>query len=206
MKVSTTWRYTLAKTAAQDSPFPELDHLRRKFPATAVKQRAGGGGKTLDYVAIETTIERMLEDAPEYSWEGRIVNVAKDDNSWVAVVEGHLSAFGKRGYGVGGMKNPDVDMAVKSANSEAFKNAAKNGFGVALELWSEEHRESLKTARSAAGGSEAALKKSVFDLAKKQLGKARPSVAEVAANFGVEDGELADKATLQRILEEQGVI
>jgi len=201
-------RFTLAAAKPQESV---LTRLRRKFPASDVKQRLGGGGKQLDYVAIETTIERMLEEVPEYSWEGRIVNVAKDDTSWVAVVEGHLSipdanGFEKRGFGVGAMKNPDVDMAVKSANSEAFKNAAKNGFGVALELWSEEHRESLKVARNAAGGSEAALKKAVFDLAKKQLNKAKPTVAEVAKNFGVEPGDLADKSTLQRILQEQGVL
>jgi len=135
-----------------------------------------------------------------------MVRQDEDGKNWVAVVEGNLEAEGKSGYGVGGMRNPDVDMAVKSANSEAFKNAAKNGFGVALELWHEEHREGLKLARSAAGGSEAALKKAVFDLAKKQLGKAKPTVAEVAKQFGVEAGELSDKATLQKILEDQGVL
>jgi len=197
-------RFTLAAAkTTQDA----LTNLRRKFPASAVKQRQGGGGKTLDYVAIETTIERFLEDAPEYSWDGRVVMVSQNDKgSYVAVVEGRLTALGKSGFGVGAMVNPDVDMAVKSANSEAFKNAAKNGFGVALELWSEEHREALKVARTAAGGSEAALKKSVFDLAKQQLGKAKPTVAEVAKNFGVEPGDLADKETLQRILTEAGVL
>ena len=183
-----------------------LEKLRRPFPAGDVKQRQGGGGKTLDYVAIETTIERFLTEAPTYSWDGRVVMVSQDGNSWVAVVEGRLTAEGKSGFGVGAMKNPDVDMAVKSANSEAFKNAAKNGFGVALELWSEEHRENLKVARAAAGGSEASLKKAVFDLAKKQLGKTKPTVAEVAKQFGVEAGELSDKATLEKILQDQGVI
>jgi hypothetical protein len=194
-----------------------LTRLRRKFPASDVKQRQGGGGKQLDYVAIETTIERFLTEAPDYSWRGNVVTIQQepryqDSNGdtkggqWTAVVQGQLDAESKTGFGTCAMTNPDPDMAVKSANSEAFKNAAKNGFGVALELWSEEHRASLKTARSAAGGSEAALKKAVFDLAKEQLGKKKPTVAEVAANFGVDAGELADKATLERILTDQGVL
>src|SRR6184192_887934 len=94
-----------------------LEKLRTPFPAGDVKQRQGGGGKQLDYVAIETTIERFLDEAPYYRWIGRVVMVSQDDKSWVAVVEGNLEAEGKSGFGVGAMKNPYVDMAVKSANS-----------------------------------------------------------------------------------------
>lgn len=184
-----------------------LEKLRRPFPAGDVKQRQGGGGKTLDYISIETTIERFLAEAPNYSWTGRVVTISQNEKGqFVAVVEGNLEVEGKTGFGVGAMVNPDPDMAVKSANSEAFKNAAKNGFGTALELWHEEHRESLKVARAAAGGSEASLKKAVFDLAKKNLGKTKPTVADVAELFGVEPGELSDKDMLEKILQDQGVI
>lgn len=180
-----------------------LERLREPFPATKVYQREGPGGKKLDYVAGETVIERFLTVAPDFSWSGRIVSIEEGR----AVVEGHLSVGEKSGYGVGSAKmGADLDSSLKAANTEALKNAAKNGFGVALELWDAGHRESLQLARNAAGGSEAALKKAVFDLAKKQLNKAKPSVTEVAKLFKVEAGELSDRDTLSRILTDQGVI
>jgi hypothetical protein len=104
------------------------------------------------------------------------------------------------------MKNPDADMAVKSANSEAMKNAAKNGFGVALELWDADHRKNLEVARRAAGGSEQALKKAVFDLAKERLGKSRPTLVEVATLFGQDPEDMSDPQVLGAILEREGVV
>jgi hypothetical protein len=100
----------------------------------------------------------------------------------------------------------DLDSSLKAANTEALKNAAKNGFGIALELWDAEHRANLDVARRAAGGSEQALKKAVFDRAKDRLAKTKPTVAEVAKLFGVEPGDLSDKGTLQTILEVEGVL
>lgn len=166
-------------------------------------QREGPGGKKLDYVAGETVIERLLEFAPEYSWIGNIVSV--EDGR--AIVQGQLSVGDKVGYGVGSAKmGGDVDSSLKAANTEALKNAAKNGFGIALELWSEEHRANLATARRAAGGSEKDLKKAVWDLAKKRLNKTKPTVAEVAETFGFEPADLSDTATLRAILEKEGVL
>lgn len=178
-----------------------LEQLRAPFPVEDVKQRPGGGGKQLDYVAIETVLARLLDVAPDYAWEGRVVSI--EDGT--AVVEGHLTIEGKRAFGVGAMKNPDLDMAVKSANSEAMKNAAKNGFGVSLELWSADYRAQLDRARTA-GKSVASMKQEVFRIAKGRLDKASPTAKDVAGVFGVSAGSLGDEDTLREILQKEGIL
>jgi|SRR5581483_5344952 len=180
-----------------------LSGLREPFPADKVKQRKGGGGKMLDYVAIETFLERLLDVAPDYTIENANTYF-KDDGTAVASLE--LVIAGKRGYGVGAMKNPDPDMALKSAVSEAIKNAAKNGFGVGLELWNEEYRKTLDSKRALLGGSEAALKREVFKIAREKTGLDKPSGAQVAKAFGRKAGELADPAVLREILEGEGLL
>lgn len=192
----------------------QLEQLREPFAPEAVKQRQGSGGKQLDYVAIETVLARLLDAAPDYSWVARIARLEPtvistrngDVNGWTAFVEGQLSIGEKTAAGVGAMVNADPDMAVKSANSEAMKNAAKNGFGVALELWDEEYRKGLDRRRKLAKGSAATLKQAVFGLAVEQLGKAKPSAKEIAAHFGVQPGDLADEETLKTILTKEGLL
>jgi hypothetical protein len=183
-----------------------LAQLRTPFPANKVYQREGPGGKKLDYVAGETVLERFLETTPEYSWVGSIYSIDNDR----AVVSGQLTVGDKTGFGVGSAKmGGDLDSSLKAANTEAIKNAAKNGFGVGLELWNEDHRADIATARKAGEGNEASLKKAVFDLAKKRLEKkagAKTTVAEVAEVFGVDPGDLSDMNTLRGILESEGVL
>lgn len=184
--------------------------LRAKFPATDVKQRVGAGGMKLDYVAGETVINRLL-DATEgedngYAWQATVVKVEKVGDSWAAVVQGMLLIQGDMGTGVGAMVNKDVDMAVKSANTEALKNAAKNGFGVGIELWDKEYRDTLGQQRRLLGGSEAAMKQEVFKIAKERLGTERPSASAVAKVFNVSMGDLSDAEALKGILEAEGVL
>lgn len=175
-----------------------LAKLREPFPVEDVKQRPGGGGK-LDYVAIETVLARLLDVAPDFSWEGKL----EAFTDGIAVVSGQLTIGDKTAFGVGAMKNPDADMAVKSANSEAIKNAAKNGFGVSLELWSAEYRTSLDKRRKLAQGSAASLKQDVYSLAVERLGKAKPTAAEIGQLFGVKPGDLSDAETLRAILQKE---
>lgn len=198
--------------------------LREPFPASEVKQRQGPGRTKLDYVAGETVINRLLSataDQPGgYAWQARvqtlerIVTVIVDEDTgetsestnYLAVVEGALMIDGDMGTGVGAMRNPDPDMAVKSANTEALKNAAKNGFGVGLELWDAEYRTQLDQRRRAADGNEQALKGLVFEIAKKKLNEQRPSQAQIAELFSVNAGDLSDPATLGEILAAEGVL
>lgn len=187
-------------TESQAGFIEKLKELREPFTADDVKQRQGPGGKALDYVAIETVLGRLLEVTPLYSWNASADVRLTPDTKYLAIVQGSLSVGDKTATGVGAMIHGDPDMAVKSANSEAMKNAAKNGFGVALELWSEGHRADLATQRALAAGDEATLKKVVYDRAKEGLGKSRPTQAEVADYFNVTVGDLKDADTLKKLL------
>ena len=198
-----------AKTITHMAPaktITQLQRLREPFAATEVKTRPGGGGKTLDYVPIETVLERLLDAAPEYSWTAGLEKMEYREGKWTAVVSGTIHIGGKFAEGFGAMTNPDPDMAVKSANSEAMKNAAKNGWGVSLELWNEEYRSKLAGRRALAGGSEHALKRAVVDAAGARLGLKMPTAAEVAEVYEVSIGELADPEVLRTILEAEGVL
>jgi hypothetical protein len=185
--------------------------LRKKFPAEKVKQRPGAGQK-LDYVAGETVIERLIEataDQPQgYAWQAGVTFVNRDESgdSWNVVVAGQLLIDGDCGTGVGAMSNKDLDMAVKSANTEALKNAAKNGFGVGLELWDKEYRSQLASRRKAIEGDDKALKALVWDIAKKRLGNELPLAADVAALFDVSVGQLSDAGVLKTLLESEGLL
>jgi hypothetical protein len=176
--------------------------LREPFPVDKVKQRPGGGGKTLDYVPIETVLERLLDAAPDYSWEAELAHLYVDGD--LAVVQGTLTIGNKKAFGIGAMRNQDIDMAVKSANSEAMKNAAKNGFGVALELWDAEYREELAAARESGAATVAessdlqALKNRVADLAV-TAGVERTGPA-IASHFGVTIEALQSRETLEHIV------
>lgn len=181
--------------------------LRERFPADKVLQRDGGRVGKLDYVPIQTVIERLLEATAEqesgYAWHGNVVFINADEG--IVVVSGQLLIGGDSGFGVGSAKNKaDLDMAVKTANSEALKNAAKNGFGVGLELWDADYRAELRTQRQLVQGNEAALKQAVWDIARERLAKDKPSLDEVAKLFGVKKGDLSDKDTLIGILEDVG--
>ena len=194
-----------------------LDALRVKFPANEVLQRRGGG-TTLDYVPIQAMIGRVLDATLEeggYRYNGalkhleqveRVKNDGKTVLEWVAVVEGTLYIGDACGYGIGSMQNADLDMAVKSANSEAFKNAAKNGFGVGLELWDKEYREGLGQQRRLLAGSEQAMKAEVFRIAKEKLGIEKPTAAQVAGVFARKAGDLSDEDNLRDILVDAGVL
>ena len=149
-------------------------------------------------------MERLLEAAPGYSIENASAYITGPNDVAVASLE--LVIDGKRGFGVGSMKNPDLDMALKTAVSEAIKNAAKNGFGVGLELWDEEYRKTLDSKRALIGGSEAALKREVFRIARDKTGLDKPTGAQVAKAFGRKAGELADPAVLREILEGEGLL
>lgn len=184
---------------------PISDRLREKFPPSKVYQREGPGGKKLDYVSGETILERLLDVAPEYEWVGRIVSI--EDGR--AVVEGTLTIPGAgSGFGVGSAKmGGDLDSSLKSANTEALKNAAKNCSGIGLELWNAEYRDDLARLRRLEGGSEQALKAEVFRIAKTKtdLGP-RPTPTAIAKVFGRKAGDLADPDVLKQILTEEGVL
>jgi hypothetical protein len=175
-----------------------LDGLRAPFPLDQIYSRQGPGGKSLDYVAIETVLQRLLDAAPDYSWHATVGFTPEGQ----PFVQGQLTIDGKTasGFGADSEGEKSLDKAIKTANSEAMKNAAKNGFGVALDLWNADYRDAVKSARRRAGLTEAQLKAQVFKIAIAKLGKEKPSAAEIGKLFGVPAGKLTDKDTLLQIL------
>lgn len=180
--------------------------LREQFPTEKVYTRDGPSGKKLDYVSGETVIERLLGAAPNYSWRGEIISIAEGR----AVVQGHLSVVledgtEKSGFGVGSSKmGTDLDSSLKAANTEALKNAAKNAFGVALELWNEEHRNTLARRRKLT--TPAARKAELFKIARDRLESDKPTAPQIAKLFGVTPGKLSDDAVISEILQDEGVL
>jgi hypothetical protein len=197
--------------------------LRVPFPADEVRQRVGPGGKKLDYIGGEQVLRRLLEVTADeemgYAWTINGFTVEKletptfDEDGkqtgvsvrWAATVSGTLLIAGDAGGGIGAMVNAELDMAVKSANTEAIKNAAKNGFGVALELWDAEYREGLDAQRRLLGGSEQAMKQAVWKLAQQRDPNAKTGAA-VAKLFGLKAGDLNEKETLKKILKDEGIL
>lgn len=182
--------------------------LREPFSAEQVLQRPGAGTK-LDYVPIQTMIGRVIDATKDedigYAWQ--LAYVQTDFESGTVIVGGHIIIGGDSGFGIGVGKNKgDLDMAAKTANSEAFKNALKNGFGTGLELWDADHRAELGKARQLLAGNPGALKQRVWDIAKEKLGKDKPTAKEVADLFGVSPGKLSDTDALKAILEDQGIL
>jgi hypothetical protein len=196
------------------------------FPASQVRKNQNN----LDYVGIEGYINRFIDVVGlgyDFLVTQSSVTLLPEDmttstgkRQYLAQVTGQIRLHGSRTpnnvspsfslpgttrSGTGADVSFDPDKAVKTAQAEAFKKAAHQ-FGVALELWDEGHRADLEVVRRGAGGSEAALKKAVFDLAKKRLDKAKPTVADVAELFNVAPGDLSSKSTLEQILRTEGAL
>lgn len=115
----------------------------------------------------------------------------------------HLVIEGKRRLGVGGDVSFDLDKALKTALAEALKKAAHQ-YGIALELWDEDHRKEIDKANKRAKMTPAQLKQEVWKIGKSRVQKANPTAADVAKVFGVTVADLQEEATLKRILEEEG--
>ena len=173
-----------------------IDGLRAEFDLDQIYSRQGPGGKALDYVSIETVLGRLLDVAPDYSLVGKVEFLQPGQ----AVVSVQLTVGDKTAFGIGEMSNPSTDMAVKSATSEAIKNAAKNGFGVALDLWNADYRDAVGAARKVSAMTDAQLKNGVFRMAKEQLAVDAPTAGDIAEHFGVSPDALMDPVELRKIL------
>lgn len=181
----------------------KLTKLREPFPTELVKQRKGPGNKMLDYVAIETVLERLLELVPDYSLHSGFSNWNPDTNTATAAIS--LSVGEKTGFGVGAMENSDADMALKSALSEAIKNAAKNGFGIALELWNEEHRNAIAEERKAQTLTLAQLKQIAKDEFASEL-KGMEAATQICTHLGLEYTDLQNRDVLYDSLKENNLV
>lgn len=120
-----------------------------KIPREEVSVREGGGGKKLSYLESHYVIARMNAVFGTMGWDAetvemRQVNKETDKPAYVSKVrisaivkteDGGYMKVVKEGYGFGADKsalNPH-EMAVKEAESDAFKRAARQ-FGMSLGL------------------------------------------------------------------------
>lgn len=116
----------------------DLDILTRPFPASAIKQRAGGGGRMLDYVEGHTVIHR-LNEATGNTWEMQVKAISRQDlGQGRALMTAHvaltLPGLGTREHiGIQEVSANAGDL-VKGAVTDALKKAATL-FGVGLELY-----------------------------------------------------------------------
>jgi hypothetical protein len=143
----TEWQDTLAALSAP-------------FSVAEVKQRQGGG-KMLDYIDWTAVVRRLNDVCPDWSMDSKVhsihnVQVTKSGKQvpgFAVVCEVTLTVPNNEygdvyRCGVGAGVSDDIDMAAKTAQAEALKKAS-NQFGMALELWDADHRNSLKAVRDA---------------------------------------------------------
>lgn len=197
--------------AATKPSRPQLEALAAEFGGADVKTRQQSG-ITLTYIGIDATINRL--NAVLGSWwsteaKTQFTQVGGPDDGYLAVCELTLTATvdgtQKTAYGVGADKGKDCDKIAKTALAEAIKKAGHQ-FGIALYLWDPAARARAEKLKNLAGGSEVALKREVVAIAKERTGKDKPTAAEIAEVFGVKAGDLSDKATLQKILTDEGLL
>jgi hypothetical protein len=188
-----------------------LEKLREPFPAELVKKNQNN----LDYVSIDGYLNRLL-DVLGLNFDFEIeessvtllppeMKTSSGKMQYLAQARGALVIEGRSRAGVGADVSFDPDKALKTAQAEALKKACHQ-FGIALELWDEDHRKSLDRQRKLIGASAATLKQEVFKIARERLGKDRPSAKDIAGVFGVQPGDLADEETLTGILKGEGLL
>jgi hypothetical protein len=195
--------------AAAKPKLTQLQQLAAEFGGADVKSRQQAG-ITLTYIGIDATIKRLNEVLGSgWSTDAKTQFIPLDDGVFLAVCELNLTAVvdGKQkyAYGVGADKGKELDKIAKTALAEAIKKAGHQ-YGIALYLWDADARKRAEKLKSLASGSEVALKKEVVAIAREKTGKDKPSAAEIAEVFGVNPGDLADKATLVKILTDEGLL
>ena len=109
--------------------------LQRPLTVDEVEVRPGPGGRKLTYVAHHTVVERLIEAfGGQYFWEIQDVTLL-DASKGRFMVQGKLTSALGAVCGVAIAEDSrDLDKAVKSADTDALKRAARL-LGVGLELY-----------------------------------------------------------------------
>lgn len=199
------------KKPAEDAT--PLDKLRAKFPAGVVKQRELKG-KKLDYVAIDATINRLLDVyGTEYEFTGAGYEVRpamitrrsgdgyKEVPGWTGIVTGYLvTPTGKQHWGIGADSDEDLDKVLKTALAEAIKKAGHQ-LGIGLYLWNEEDRVELAQQRKLVAGNPSALKAELVKRSGLKLGKDKAeNVRLLSEHYHVTPEQLEDVEVMKQLL------
>jgi hypothetical protein len=198
-----------------------LTDLAARFPE--VKSRSQGG-KTLTYVDIASTINR-LNAVLGMDWSfaeasAPVILPAKIErmlwnpqtkrkdrpvvlDGYTCVISGHLRVDdpfgGKCAYGVGADTDTDIDKVVKTALAEALKKAAHQ-LGVALYLWDEDERDA---AQAQLTGDNQQMRNILGMRAVQagfEAGDEDTRRTRLAAWYQVEEAELDNTETLRRLI------
>jgi len=188
----------------------DLSKINQPFDVEKVKQRKGHGGKVLDYVGWDEVVRRLNEEL-EFNWDWITQEVLFHDGS--VFVRGDLLLYERdsesdtaddpcRRSGVGADKlGPDPDKSIKTAQAEALKKAG-NLYGIALELWDEDHRDDLENQRKSTPDDDIDyLKELVYQKALEIVGVDKLAPNEVANVYGTDVESLQDAEILKEILE-----
>lgn len=200
------------KPAAPKPPPTIGEQLRQKFPAGVVKQRTIRN-KQFDYVAIDATINRLLDVlGQEWSFDDCTYDVqpamvhrsqGEDVPGYQCVVSGYLVLHGgdeARHWGIGADVADDLDKALKTALAEALKKAGHQ-VGIGLYLWRDEERQALARERKLVGGNVAALKSELIKRHNLTLGPVKEdNVKFLTEYFHVTPEQLDDATVLQGLL------
>ncbi len=190
---------------------PQLEALMAQFEPAQHKSRKQGG-QDLTYIPIDATINRVNEVLGS-AWSVRppsSTQVLPLENGFLAkselFIDAEIDGVTKTLYGVGAMRNPDPDMAMKTALAEALKKAFHQA-GVALYLWDPAQRDEVAAKSKWAGATLVAKKKEVQRLAKEKLNLDKaPSAKQVAEAHGVTPADLAEDSTIDAILKTEGLL
>lgn len=189
-----------------------IKELSAPFDVSEVQQRKGKGGKVFDYVPWTSVVAR-LNEVLEEKWDWVLDNVSltvrpKDDEveylAWVSGIlrirsEYHATTITRSGVGAA-TSSDDPDMAIKTAQAEALKKAA-NQYGVALELWDEDHRDKLEQERNAGSIILKKYQEKIREYYVIDTKDEAPTVAKVAEYYRVEPADLSNVDVLAEIVE-----
>ncbi len=114
-----------------------LEKLRVPFPASVIKERRGGGGRSLSYVGGEEYIRRLL-DTVDLDWSFEVVDYQVGDED--VMVRGRLRIGTQVVEQFGGQARAGQETlgdALKGAATDALKKCASLR-GLGLHLWLDE--------------------------------------------------------------------
>lgn len=133
--------------------------LARTFPAEAIRQRKGGGGRTFDYIGHDTATRRLIEATDnKFDWTLTRQEFRDDGGKITMLVSGILCIEGlgcREGTGVQAIQTGGGEDQYKGAESDALKRAAMR-FGVAIDLYGEDVEGQIKEAEVQVMGTRAA--------------------------------------------------
>lgn len=121
-----------------------IEAFMKEFPAAALKERVGAGGKKFTYIEGHAAIHRVLANAPDFSmkyydhWIHEDIDSKGKQRFTLNIVIGvSIPGLGEKiGLGVAVLGGGE-DLA-KGALTDAFKNALKY-FGQGLSLYGEDY-------------------------------------------------------------------